>query len=244
VPPELLRLAGHPLRWSLLRALSESDCRVRELSSALSEPQNLVSYHVGLLRRAGLVTARRSNHDGRDTYYHLDLDRFRLALDEVGTSLHPSLHEAGHGSAPRRAPKRHEVSVLFVCTGNSARSPMAEAMLRHHRVPGVQVTSAGVTPRAEIHPYAVSVVHALLGVDLSGQRPRSVESLAGRRFDRVVTLCDRARESWPGLADHPHRSHWSTADPAADASGPTRAAFEEVAADINRRVRHLLPTLT
>lgn len=240
----MLRLAGHPLRWSLLRALSESDCRVRELSSALSEPQNLVSYHLGLLRKARLVTARRSSHDGRDTYYHLDLDRFRLALEEVGTALHTAVQDGDHGAMRRRARKGHEVSVLFVCTGNSARSPMAEAMLRCHQVPGVQVTSAGVTPKPQLHPYAVRVIHERLGVDLSDQRPRSLESLSARRFDRVITLCDRARENWAGIADQPRRAHWSIPDPADHPSGPTRTAFEQAAADIDRRVHHLLPTLT
>lgn len=239
-PPELLRLAAHPLRWSLLRQLADSDLRVRELSTGVDEPQNLVSYHVGLLRRAGLLTARRSNGDGRDTYYHLDLDRFRSALGEVAEALHPALRSP---EPPHQRPGRRRVSVLFVCTGNSARSPIAEAVVRH-RAPGISATSAGVSPKPEIHPYAVSVVHERLGVDLSGQRPRSVEPLAGRRFDRVITLCDRARESWHGLADHPHRSHWSIPDPAADPSGPTRAAFEEVVSEIERRVLHLLPTLT
>ena len=88
-------------------------------------------------------------------------------------------------------------------------------------VPGVTALSAGVSPKPGIHPCAVSVVHERLGVDLSGQRPRSVESLAGRRFDRVITLCDRARENWHGLADHPHRSHWSIPDPAADPPEPS-----------------------
>lgn len=238
--PELLRLAGHPLRWSLLRQLAGSDQRVRELSAAVDEPQSLVSYHVGLLRKAGLVGARRSSHDARDTYYHLDLDRFRTALAEVADALHPALRDP----EPRPTRRARGVSVLFVCTGNSARSPVAEAVVRHRAVPGVTALSAGVSPKPGIHPCAVSVVHERLGVDLSGQRPRSVDSLAGRRFDRVITLCDRARENWHGLADHPHRSHWSIPDPAADPSGPTRAAFEEVVSEIERRVLHLLPTLT
>lgn len=242
-PPDVLRLAGHPLRWRLLSALGRSDHRVRELCAAVEEPQSLVSYHLGLLRSAGLVTARRSSYDGRDTYYHLDLDRCRRALTEAGAALHPALRTPDDPGLPHDD-RDGTLSVLFVCTGNSARSPMAEAMLRHHRIPGVTVTSAGTRPRAEMHPEAVSVVHERLGVDLSGQRPRSLESLAGHRFDRVITLCDRARESWPGLADHPHRAHWSIPDPAAHAAGPTHAAFQATAADIERRVHHLLPTLT
>ena len=78
--PAFLSLAAHPLRWRLLTALADSDYRVRELVALLDEPQNLVSYHLRLLRDGGLVTARRSSHDGRDTYYHLDLDRCADAL--------------------------------------------------------------------------------------------------------------------------------------------------------------------
>ena len=74
-PPTFVGLAGHPLRWQLLTALAESDYRVLELVAQLEEPQNLLSYHLRQLRGGGLVTARRSSYDGRDTYYHLDLDR-------------------------------------------------------------------------------------------------------------------------------------------------------------------------
>lgn len=68
-----LQLAGHPLRWRLLRELARSDRRVSELTGLLDEPQNLVSYHLGRLRADRLVAARRSSFDGRDSYYRLDL---------------------------------------------------------------------------------------------------------------------------------------------------------------------------
>src|SRR5690606_41418872 len=130
------------------------------------------------------------------------------------------------------------------CSGYCGPSPAAEAVVRRRAVAAVTAVCAGVSPKPAWHPCAPSVVPEWLGVDPSGQRPRSVASLAGRRFDRVITLCDRARENWHGFADHPHRSHWSIPDPAADPSGPTRAAFEEVVSEIERRVLHLLPTLT
>ncbi|HET7719429.1 MAG TPA: ArsR family transcriptional regulator, partial [Acidimicrobiales bacterium] len=75
VPPAVLRLVGHPLRWRLLRELARSDRRVQELRALVGEPQSLVSYHLGQLRQARLVRTIRSSFDGRQTYYSVDLSR-------------------------------------------------------------------------------------------------------------------------------------------------------------------------
>src|SRR5690348_2798972 len=85
-PPPFVQLAGHPLRWRLLGELARGDRRVRELVALVSEPQNLVSYHLRKLREAGLVGARRSTFDARDAYYHLDLASCAdaLAAAEIG----------------------------------------------------------------------------------------------------------------------------------------------------------------
>ena len=90
-PPGFLQLAGHPVRWRLLRELARSDRQVRELTSLTGHPQSLVSYHLGRLRAAQLVSARRSSADGRDVYYRADLFRCRELLGEAGISLHPGL---------------------------------------------------------------------------------------------------------------------------------------------------------
>jgi DNA-binding transcriptional ArsR family regulator len=84
--PPFLQLAGHPLRWRLLTELARSDLRVGELSARAGERQNLISYHLRLLRDGGLVIARRSSADGRDSYYVLDLARCREALAQAGIS--------------------------------------------------------------------------------------------------------------------------------------------------------------
>jgi ArsR family transcriptional regulator, arsenate/arsenite/antimonite-responsive transcriptional repressor / arsenate reductase (thioredoxin) len=241
--PQFVRLADHPLRWRLLTELAASDQRVRELVERLGEPQNLVSYHLRLLREGGLVTARRSSHDGRDTYYHLDLDRCADGLAWSGAALHPGLRMA---ALPPDQPNAAAPTVLFVCTGNSARSPMAEALLRHHTGGRVSVASAGISPKTHIHPHAVAVLRERFDIDIHGQAPRAIDDVAGpgpsAAFDRVVTLCDKAREHLPER-DGWRRTHWSVPDPA-DTPGRARyASFASTATDIDARVRHLIPTL-
>jgi ArsR family transcriptional regulator, arsenate/arsenite/antimonite-responsive transcriptional repressor / arsenate reductase (thioredoxin) len=245
-PPAFVRLAAHPVRWRLLTELADSDYQVRELVTLVGEPQNLVSYHLRLLRDGGLVTATRSSFDGRDSYYHLDLDRCADALAVTGAALHPALRREGR---PRTAPadlrRSPRVGVLFVCTGNSARSPIAEALLRHRTGGQVAVASAGSRPKPRVHRDAVRVLHDEFGIDIARQRPRHLDTLTGRRFDYVISLCDKAREACPDFPDHPRRVHWSIADPATagDTDQPSYPAFQHTATDIDTRIRHLLPVL-
>jgi protein-tyrosine-phosphatase/DNA-binding transcriptional ArsR family regulator len=250
-PPAFVRLAAHPLRWQLLTALADSDLRVRELVALLDEPQNLLSYHLRQLRDGGLVTATRSSYDGRDSYYQLDLNRCADALADTAVAIHPALSPASDRdtAAPLgpggRQPSRRS-AVLFVCTGNSIRSPIAEALVRHHGGDRVSVTSAGTRHRSHLHPNTVRVLRDQFDIDVAGQHPRHVDTLAGRRFTHVVTLCDKAREACPEFAHHPRRAHWSIHDPAtaSDSDQTSYPAFQLIAADIDNRVRHLLPTLT
>ncbi|MDA0140791.1 arsenate reductase/protein-tyrosine-phosphatase family protein [Solirubrobacter deserti] len=219
-PPAFLRLAGHPLRWRLLRELAHSDLRVGELCGLAGEQQSLVSYHLRQLRDGGLVRARRSSADGRDSYYSLDLARCRDGLADVGAALHPAL--ASH-TRPRTARAR----VLFVCTGNSARSPMAAALCEQRSHGSVSATSAGSHPKP-LQAGAVRVLRTR-GIDLAGRRPRHLDELAGERFDHVISLCDRVRERCPEA-----RIHWSIPEPHED------AAFEAVAAELETRIGFLI----
>jgi protein-tyrosine-phosphatase len=132
-----------------------------------------------------------------------------------------------------------------VCTGNSARSPIAEALLRLHTAGRVTVTSAGSGPKPRLHPNTIRVLREEFGIDFSGQRPRHLDSLAGQRFDHVITLCDKAREACPDFGHHPRRVHWSIPDPgtAGDTDQASYPAFQRTAADINTRIRYLLPVL-
>ncbi len=178
-----------PLRWRLLHELARSDLRVRELVAAVGQPQNLVSYHLAKLRTAHLVTARHSSFSGRDTYYHLDLTRCAQDWAEVGTALHP-----GVGSPVAPLPRRAHGQVLFLCTGNSGRSPMAEALLRHRSAGAVDVASAGSRPKPP-HPNAVRVM-AEYGIELEHE-PTHVDTLRQSAFQWVISLCDRCAKSAP-----------------------------------------------
>jgi protein-tyrosine-phosphatase/DNA-binding transcriptional ArsR family regulator len=229
-PPAFLRLAAHPVRWRLLRELARSDRRVRELTALLGRPQSLVSYRLGRLRDGRLVTAQRSSADGRDAYYAIDLARCGELLSASGAALHPGLELAPPPDAQPRAAR-----VLFVCTGNSARSPMAEALLGELAGGSVQALSAGTRPMP-LDERAVAALRAY-GIDLSGRRPRHVDELAGECFDRVITLCDRAREVCPELPGQPELVHWSIAEPAAEEGLP---AFARTAAELETRIRFLL----
>jgi protein-tyrosine-phosphatase/DNA-binding transcriptional ArsR family regulator len=236
-PPEILRLAGHPLRWRLLGELARSDRRVRELRALVGEPQSLVSYHLGQLRQAGLVRAHRSSFDGRQTYYSVDLARCAELLAASGQRLHPGvgLVAAPWDNAPA-APAR----VLFVCTGNSARSQMAEALLEKRAGGSVAAVSAGSHPKP-MHPNTVRVMRAY-GIDLAGRPSRRLSEFTGERFDYVVSLCDRVREVCPPFAGRPETIHWSIADPtrAGDSDRETYAAFERTAAELETRIGFLV----
>jgi protein-tyrosine-phosphatase len=131
--------------------------------------------------------------------------------------------------------------VLFACTGNSARSPIAEALLRHHSgAGGAEVASAGSHPKPRIHPHAVRVLREAFGIEIAGRRPRHLGAVAGRRFDYVITLCDKVREVRPSFGAGTALVHWSIPDPA---DHDDYAAFAGIATQLHARIRHLLPVL-
>jgi len=239
-PPGFLQLAGHPVRWRLLRELARSDRQVRELTGLTGHPQPLVSYHLGRLRAARLVTARRSSADGRDAYYTVDLARCGELLAAAGGALHPAL---GPGEQPPAAALTAPVRVLFLCTGNGSRSQMAEALAQRRSGGLVQAFSAGSHP-GSLHPNTVRVM-AEHGIDVLGRAAKHLSVFAADQFDYVITLCDRVREVCPEFPGHPRHIHWSIPDPAAagDTDEASYPAFRATAADIEARIGFLLAAI-
>jgi protein-tyrosine-phosphatase/DNA-binding transcriptional ArsR family regulator len=239
-PPDLLHLIGHPVRWRLLSALSRSDQLVQELTKTVGEPQNLVSYHLGKLRGGQLVSARRSAADRRDTYYVLDLERIGSLLSAAGAALHPGLRLTRAARDDAQIPPTR---ILFLCTGNSARSQMAEALAKARLSRSIEVMSAGSDPKS-LHPNAVRVMQGEHGISLKGYRSKHLDRFRGQRFDWVISLCDRVREVCPDFPGHPEVIHWSVANPATgDADDITYPRFQQTAAEIAMRIDFLLAAL-
>ena len=103
--------------------------------------------------------------------------------------------------------------ILILCTGNSARSQMAEGLLRHDAGDRFEVESAGIKP-GYVRPEAIAVMKEI-GIDLSGHRSKHIDEFAGQSFDYVLTVCDNAKESCPIFPGHGNRIHKSFEDPAA-----------------------------
>jgi ArsR family transcriptional regulator, arsenate/arsenite/antimonite-responsive transcriptional repressor / arsenate reductase (thioredoxin) len=240
-PPAFLRLAGHPVRWRLLSELASSDRRVGELCARLELPQNLVSYHLGRLRAERVVSRRRSSADRRDGYYVLELDRCGELLARTGLALHPGLRLGllrTAADAPRSGQRPWRL--LFLCTGNSARSQIAQALAEQLGGAAIEALSAGSHPKP-LHPNAVRVMHER-GIDIAGRRSKHLDEFSGERFDHVISLCDRVREVCPEFPGHPELIHWSIPDPARTGStdAETYPAFRATADELVTRVPFLL----
>jgi protein-tyrosine-phosphatase len=239
--PGFLKLLAHDLRWNLVTTLARSDYRVYERVDFLEQPPNLVSYHLKRLRAQGLVRERRSGADARDVYYSFDHGRLRHLYFSAGRMLHPCLGEPGSdANASQRSLSRSQERVLFLCTENSARSQMAEAILRHMSRGRVEAFSAG-TCRSGIHPLAVATMQRH-HIDISQQRSKHLDEFQGQSFTHIITLCDRAREVCPTFPGDPARIHWSVPNPAG-VEGDEAAkshAFAATAQELMTRIRYLL----
>lgn len=134
----------------------------------------------------------------------------------------------------------HPLRILVLCTGNSARSQIAEALLATRGAGRVDVASAGSHPAAAVNPYAVEVLREH-GIAWEGRRPKGIDELAGERFDLVITVCDNARDACPYFPGAAAQVHWGLPDPAEETQpDAARLAFAATFDALAARVDSLL----
>lgn len=241
-PPNLLKMLAHEVRWQLLSLLAYSDYRVNELSALLQKPMNLISYHLRLLRSEAIVQEHRSNADARDVYYSLDLEQFEGLYKAAVESLHPALAQPAPTAATQpAADHRPPTRVLFLCTHNSARSQLAEALLRHLGGDRVAAFSAG-TEVTLVRPEVVDVLQSN-NVDVTGLYSKHLDGFLGQDFDYVITVCDKASESCPIFPGDPERIHWSLPDPSAVTGEQRYLAFVDVFVALEKRLNLFLSVI-
>src|SRR6185437_6856475 len=195
-----LRLLADESRQAIVRLLAQSDRRASEIGAAVGLPPNAVSYHLKQLRDLGVLHDRRSSADARDVYYQLDIGRLHALYAAAGDALYPGM-SAPLGQPHEQRDTSHGLSrplrALFLCTHNSARSQMAEAILRQMGGDQVEAFSAGSLP-TEVHPEALATLREAR-IDASGLSAKSLERFIGEPLDYIITVCDRVRDICPSF---------------------------------------------
>ena len=222
---EALAALAHQGRVAVFRLLARrgpGGVRPSEIAESLHLKPNTLSVYVTTLARAGLVTSERV---GKSVYYRIDLERTGALVHYLVAdccrgrpeicapfAAYGQAHvDRGAGTMPDRL-----FNVLFICTGNSARSVFAEAILARIGAGKFRAFSAGTRPYSELNPHAIAVLKRM-GHDVAGLRAKNVEEFQrpeAPRMDFVFTVCDRAanEECAPWLGQ-PLTAHWGMADP-------------------------------
>lgn len=198
------------MRLGVMDLLQVQDLSPNALCEALDVPSNLMAHHLGVLQDAGLILRRRSDGDGRRSYV-------TAVPEAVGDLLQPG-------------PPYQASRVVFVCTANTARSVLAEAIWHEHST--VPAVSAGTHPADRVNPATVRAAKRA-GLTVVKATPTSLDS-ALRKGDLVVSVCDNVNEELSDIAA-PH-VHWSVPDPVAAGSD---TAFDTTVADLETRVQQL-----
>ncbi|MDA2986380.1 MAG: helix-turn-helix domain-containing protein [Actinomycetota bacterium] len=209
-----LAALGDPTRLGIMELLASQDLSPDALAGALDVPGNLLAHHLKVLQTAGLIERMPSKNDRRRTY-----------VRSVDGALDGLLPAPSVTTAPR---------VVFVCTHNSARSILAEALWRASS--DVPSSSAGTHPAERIHPRALATARRL-HLTVKQGAPQLIDDVL-RPDDVVISVCDSVNEEL-GALDNQHL-HWSIPDPAAL---DTDSAFAATAAELSNRIERLSPCI-
>lgn len=241
-----LSVLGHPQRLSVFRLLMRrypDRIPATEIARALGLKPNTLSAYVNALLQAGLVTQERVGTSlryaidmdtTRNTFDYLLLDCCRGRPETCSINAYPALSKADPMAG-------HRYKVLFICTGNSARSILAESIMRDVAGDRFDAYSAGTNPRSELNPFAVDVL-AQKGHDVSVLRSKNLAEFQGPdapQFDFVFTVCNQAaNEECPAWQGQPVSAHWGLPDPVkAEGSDAERSlAFQQAYGALRNRI--------
>jgi arsenate reductase len=232
---------GSPGRLAVFRLLmrhAPQGVRPTEIAQSLDLKQNTLSHHLAALEQVGLI---RHQRDGRSLFYTVDLDRAGALVAYLVNDccrgrpgLCPALPET-------EAAMTRPYNVLFICSGNSARSIFAEAILNDLGAGRFRAFSAGTRPGTALNPYAITVLERA-GHDVSGLRSKHIsefEQPDAPQMDFVFTVCDAAASEecapWPG---QPMTAHWGLPDPvkATGTDAEKALAFARTYAELHKRL--------
>ena len=243
---DILAALGHPHRLDLFRLLMRrypDRVPAGELAASLGIKASTMSTYLAALQRVGLVTQERA---GTSLLYSIDMANVRQVFGYLFADCcrgRPDLClPFDTGPVPMPVPtKDRKYNVLFICTGNSARSIFAETLLRDLAGDRFEACSAGTQPRSELNPQAVALLEAK-GHDVSGLRAKHVSEFQGEGapvLDFVFTVCDRAANEdcppWPG---QPISAHWGQPDPvkATGTEAERKLAFQQAYGALRNRI--------
>ncbi|WP_096787790.1 metalloregulator ArsR/SmtB family transcription factor [Rhodobacter sp. CZR27] len=231
---------GHPGRLAIVRLLlrhAPRAVRPTEIAATLGMKPNTLSHHLSELETAGLIGSAR---EGRSLFYSVRLPALAALIAYLG-------HDCGRGRpdlmprVPREMDMDRPFNVLFICSGNSARSIFAEAILRSLGGTRFRAFSAGTRPNSRLNPFALEVLERN-GLDTSSLRSKHVAEFEGPeapRMDFVFTVCEQAASDecapWPG---QPLTAHWGMSDPAkAEGTDAEKGlAFAKAFGELHRRI--------
>ena len=247
VIPSRLSILGHPQRLALFRLLMRrypDRVPATELAGALDLKPNTLSTYIGALMQAGLATQKR---EGTSLRYSLDMDAVRQTFDYL---LQDCCRGRPEVCSPISLPQKQgcdampdtSYNVLFICTGNSARSIFAEAILRKEAGGKFNAYSAGTDPRSELNPFALEILMQN-GHDITALESKTItrfQSADAPTFDFVFTVCDRAaNEDCPAWTGQPISAHWGMPDPvkAEGTHAEKNLAFHQAYGALHNRIK-------